>query len=141
MGYDRLLLHVRYMMYDGLKIIGCKIHVQGIHKRMVRFKFPIQLKPHHSLVYALYTVAVVWKVKNDYSCSHNSNINYEVLKSFGLLKLLELMLLSRIVEIDQWWWPRGCFVLLCLYIYNFEKCMLACIYIYIYKWTFSIGVK
>jgi hypothetical protein len=30
-------------------------HIQGIHKRMVRFKFFSLLKPHHCFVYTLYT--------------------------------------------------------------------------------------
>jgi hypothetical protein len=52
-----------------------KGNVQGIHKRMARFQFPIQLKPHHSFVYALYNaVAGVEEnfnlERNYYSCAN-----------------------------------------------------------------------
>jgi hypothetical protein len=45
---------------SGIKIYwyvtsnGSMSNIQGIHKRMVRYQKWIILKPHHSIVYALY---------------------------------------------------------------------------------------
>jgi hypothetical protein len=48
---------ISFMCLDKQQVQASLVHktnVQDIHERMVRFQRELQLKPHHSFVYALY---------------------------------------------------------------------------------------
>jgi hypothetical protein len=52
LAYIRLIFRGSFVEITTA-ILLVYVYIQGIHKRMVRFQFPIQLKQHHSFVYAL----------------------------------------------------------------------------------------
>jgi hypothetical protein len=59
-----LILHFTFYLFRNLIVrYQCfkpRAGIQGIHKRMVRFVWFIQLIPHHSFVYVLYIDLGVW---------------------------------------------------------------------------------